>query len=164
MVQWLKEIKFPFFRCSVSTEYAIILITSGRKSSNLVKSHELISHFIRLYLVPLLPYSEVFFALKWIRNLGEVASQREAAWKTQWVLIFFFLIFQPLGLVLLETFLDFFSYIQYCIDIFCLLDSSDHFSILKPPFSRNLFVYVFKLIFNLVWLGDCSFKKKNWTK
>ena len=31
--------------------------TDGRKSFNLVKSHELICHFIRGYLAPLLPYS-----------------------------------------------------------------------------------------------------------
>ena len=49
---------------------------------------------------------------------------------------FFFLIFQPLGLVLLETFLDFFSYIQYCIGIFCLLDSND----------RNLKSWFFNLM------------------
>ena len=31
---------------------------NGRKSTNLAKSHELICHFIRLYLVPLPPYSK----------------------------------------------------------------------------------------------------------
>ena len=34
-------------------------MADGRKSSKLVKSHELICHFIRLYLVPLPPYSEL---------------------------------------------------------------------------------------------------------
>ena len=34
-----------------------MLEANGRKSYNLVKSHELISYFIRLYLVPLPPYS-----------------------------------------------------------------------------------------------------------
>ena len=112
----------------------------------MVKSHELI--FIRLYLVPLLPYFEVFFALKWIRNLGEVASQREAAWKTQWVWYLFsvgeftFSYFCNLWGFFWETFLDFFSNIEYFIDIIFLLDSCNHFLILKPPvFSRSLFVY-----------------------
>ena len=36
-----------------------------RKSSNLVKSHELICHFIRLYLVPLPPYWIVKWTLDW---------------------------------------------------------------------------------------------------
>jgi hypothetical protein len=35
-----------------------MLMTNGRKSSNLVKSHELVCHFIRLYVVPLPPYYE----------------------------------------------------------------------------------------------------------
>ena len=33
-------------------------MTTGRKSPNLVKSHELICHFIRMYLSPLPPYFE----------------------------------------------------------------------------------------------------------
>ena len=33
-------------------------MTNGRKSSNLVKSHELICHFITLYLVSLPPYKQ----------------------------------------------------------------------------------------------------------
>ena len=33
--------------------------TNGRKSSNLVKSHEIICYFLRGYLVPLPPYRKV---------------------------------------------------------------------------------------------------------
>ena len=44
-------------------------MTNGKKSSNLVKSHELICHFIRLYLVPLLPY------IKSKHELGILASK-----------------------------------------------------------------------------------------
>ena len=39
-------------------------MTNGRKSTNLVKNHELICLFIRLYLVPLPPYSSIPEALE----------------------------------------------------------------------------------------------------
>ena len=39
-------------------------MTNGRKSFSLVKSHELISHFIRLYLVPLPPFQSCNFILE----------------------------------------------------------------------------------------------------
>ena len=44
--------------------------TNGRKSSNLVKSHELISHLIRLYLVPLPPYEQGNAIVRCFGNWG----------------------------------------------------------------------------------------------
>ena len=43
-------------------------MTNGRKSSNLVKSHELICHIIRLYLVPLPPQFDVNIAILYQKN------------------------------------------------------------------------------------------------
>ena len=46
-------------------------MTNGRKSSYLLKSHEVICHFIRLYLVPLPPY---------LRSIMEFFSQCTITW------------------------------------------------------------------------------------
>ena len=57
-------------------------MTNGRKSSNLVKNHELICHFIRLYLVLLPPYckaQEGYFPFKTYEDLdGPVLDYRDS--------------------------------------------------------------------------------------
>jgi phosphoglucomutase len=53
------KIQFPLelaAEYTKSKDHSTMLKTNGRKSSNLVKSCELIWHFIKEYLVPLLPY------------------------------------------------------------------------------------------------------------
>ena len=66
MVQWLKKNLISFFQLlCINRKHNFLIckdpLTNGRKSSNLVKSDEVICHFIRLYLVLLPPYSRVKF-------------------------------------------------------------------------------------------------------
>ena len=52
-------------------------MTNGRKSSNLVKSHEVICYFIRFYLVPLLP--QVFLEMQIVRQGTDVTKKNYLA-------------------------------------------------------------------------------------
>ena len=59
----IEESNFRFWMISWLAENTIFYYLK-RKSSNLVKSHELIRHFIVLYLVPLPPYFSVYFLFR----------------------------------------------------------------------------------------------------
>ena len=67
-------------------------MTNGRKSSNLVKSFELICYFIRLYLVPLPPYVKVNEEEVVFEDTIESGKVPESAFgllKTYWNLAWF---------------------------------------------------------------------------